>query len=371
MKQIAKTPDITAKLRASFGPDANIDGLIIYEAVLATNEPIRKTGGFFQGAVMSPHLLMEMAASLNSESVPIRMEHVNSGQPFGRVFSAALLNGGSELRGLMAVDGTNHPDVTSKLDSGTIDMVSIGISNKHFNCSSCGFDFFADTDEALTALWTGEDPNGHTIGKNGVHGVLSGLNVFTEVSLVGAGAIKSARVVGPSESRLTPEQQQRLAASAQGGKNVLILSASSPSPDKEIPVDLKEFANSLEAAVTEKVTATVKLAAAEARVAELTAEVASLSAVQADAAKLAVSEAEVAVAVTALSAEAKLILTACGEADAKIPATIAELTALIAEKRTALSAILPKGGASQSADGQSEVPLVSLSAGHSFRMPRK
>lgn len=348
MKQIAKTAEVIARLRTSYGADANLDALAVYEAIALNTLPLRKTGGLFQGARASLSLLTEMAASINAESVPLRIEHFSDDTPYGRIFYGQVLE--DELRVMFAVDKTTSPDIVAKLDSGTIDQVSVGMQNKHLNCSKCGFDYMAAGAEMNR--WTLECADGHEIGQEGTFLWIDGLNIFLETSLVGTGAGRGARIVGPTDARLQNSQQfDRLAASAKdSGVGVLLLSPTA----KDIPVDLTQLTARVETLAGElavmRATAE-QVPALQARIVELEPAAAELESTRAD---LTAAQEAVAEAVTLLTAEAKAVLVACGEATDNVPDTVAGLVELIADRRAKFAAVIPVNGASNSADSSTE-----------------
>src|SRR5690606_32499373 len=141
MKQITKTAEILAKLRASYGADANVDVLAVYEVVLANTLPLRKTGGLFKGARMESGLLHDIANAVNAESAPMQAQHDTGPLPVGRLFAAGVV--GAETRRGVAVDGSTPAGLglIAQLDSGTVDQVSVGMVNKKLTCSRCDFDY--------------------------------------------------------------------------------------------------------------------------------------------------------------------------------------------------------------------------------------
>lgn len=363
MKQIAKSEKIQERLKAAFGPDANLNALAVYECIALTTLPLRKSSGIFQGARVSLSMLSEMAASVNAESIPLQLVHDNEVIPFGRFFYAEVVD--DTLRGLFAVDGVNHPDIVAKLDSGVLDQVSVGFTMKRLTCSACGYDFIDPSN--VMGLYTLTCDEGHVIGQDGVHAFVDGLNQFLELSLVGKGASPGAKIVGPSDAQLQQNEQFRLAANATPGLFALRLS---PTVEDSPNMNAEQMA-AFSAAVTGKATAEANLAIAEgkvttleAQVTNLTAQVTELTAAAADApAHKAAAEA----ALAALTAEAKTVLTACGKADTAIPTDVTAVLALINEHRAQFAGIIPPGGAAQSVETDTKsAPAPSNAA---FRSP--
>lgn len=350
MKQIAKNERINGQLRAAYGPDADLNSLAVYEAVLLNGEPLRKAGGLFKNARASLSLLGELANWVNKESVPIQLVHDTSELPYGRLFYAEVVN--DELRGLFAIDGANHADLVSKIDNGTLNQVSVGFNPKKLSCSKCGYDYLAPGHEM--ALWTMECSEGHTLNQDGTFLWVDGLEYFFELSLVGMGAAKGASIVGRNDSVLAdnPVFQQRLAASANGHIAGVRLS---PSDKEDSSMNTEQMAQ-FQAAVAEAATAKVQLQALQDQLTAAQAQITELNAREIPVDR----SAELAEAVAALQAEAKAILTACGEeVPAELPSAVGELTALIGKHRAQFAALIPPGGASNKEKAEQPAPRSS------------
>lgn len=385
MKQLTKSGEVLGKLRAQYGVDANLDNLAVYEVVLANTQPLRKTGGLFKGARLASSLLAEIVNAVNAESVPIQLQHKTDTIPFGRLFAAQLL--GDEARGLIAVDKVAHPDIVQKLDTGTLDQVSVGMVNKHLLCSQCGFDYAKP--EAYEARFDLACDKGHKLGEAGVHLLVSGLDSLFETSLVGQGAVRGARVLGPSESAF--KDNPRLAASSAADNQGGIAVHLTATVEDTSPMDLTAALGKIENQATQLGTVQANLATTEAARAALETQLATantdLAAVRAelDALKTgdlaqAVSakeaaEATAAAAVTALTSEVKLVLTAMGKSEADIDAAIkdkdaAALLSILTENRAQFAAVIVPGGKSAAADTDG-TQLKSTGSAGAFRSPRR
>lgn len=369
MKQIAKTDQIKEQLRAAFGPDANLDGLAVYSVIALTTLPIRKTYGLLQGARNTQATLAQLASKVNAESRPLLTEHNGSMAPIGRFFQAAV--SGEQLDGLIAVDGINHPDIVSKLDSGTIDQVSVNFAPKSLTCSACGYDFLAPGHEM--SVFTLTDDKDHVIGQNGVYALVDGVKEFFELSLVGMGGAQGARVRGPSD--MQHNEAYRLAASASPGLVCVALSPTLKDPEETMtPEQMAQFS----AAVEGKATATAELSAtknqltaAQEQVTSLTAQVGELTtqlaAANETAAAAQTHKDENAKAVEALTKEATTVLTALSKPVDNLPKDVTALLALIDENRGEFAAIVPPGGKSRTADTENKAPAPPAAA---FRAPK-
>jgi hypothetical protein len=343
MKQVAVTEQIQGQLRAAYGADANLDALVVYEAIALTSLPLRKAGGIFKGARNTVSLMGELASWIGRESVQLQLSHDTSTVPYGRVFYGEVIS--DELRVLFAVD-KSHPDIIAKLDSGTLDQVSVGFLPKSLKCSACAFDYMAPN--ALPQLYMLECDDGHRIGEDGNFAWVDGLQYFFEMSLVGMGAVNGARIVGRSDARIAndPQFQQRLAASVSDFAGVRL----SPTL-KDFPEMNEAQMATFQAAVAGEATAKTELAAANAA---LAAANTILEAAQARVVEL---EADSGLDVEALQAEAteakavlqdelKAVLTALGkDVPADLPTELATLKAQLSEHRAAFAAVIPVGGA--------------------------
>jgi hypothetical protein len=383
MKQISKTAEVLAKLRASYGADANLDDLAVYEVILANTQPLRKTGGLFKGARLASTLITEIVSAVNLESVPVQFQHDTSTAPYGRLFAAAA--SGDEARGLLAVDGKAHPEVVQKLDSGTIDQVSVGMVNKQLLCSQCGFDYA--NEKSYPNRWDLTCDKEHKIGDAGTHVQVVGLESLFEVSFVGQGAVRGARVVGPSESAFQDNQRLAASSAATGGALAVHLTAT---VEDDTPMDLSALTTQLTTAVSDGATARANLAmitterdGLATNLATVTGErdtaITERNTAQTDLATatetVTTLTAAHEAAITALSAEAKAVLTACGKSEADIETELKDkdataLLGIIQANRSQFAAIIPAGGAANSADLASTSKIAPRRT-NAFRSPAR
>jgi hypothetical protein len=380
MKQVEKTGEVLNALRASYGADANLDALTVFEVIASNSLPLRKSKGIYAGAVNTAALHADLAAWMGRESVPVQVQHNTETQPFGRAFHGKVTNGGSELRALIALDNTVHPDVVAKCNSGTLDQVSIGILPKSVTCSKCGWDYLsaAATHDNFYSATCG---NGHSVGEDDTHVFVNSADLFFELSLVGCGAVKGARIVGASDSVFQRSEPLRMAASATNGIQLGVEIVPTPVPTPKdtsvTPEMLAAYTASITDAATLKAQAAPLQAALDAANLQLTAVSAELATLQAGStdvvaltASVEASNAALADAVVALKAEANGMLVALGEADPKTPDTVAELVAMIGEKRALFAAAIPINGASAAAIADvGESKPAARSASPAFRSP--
>jgi len=381
MKQITKTPEITALLKQSVGTSVNTDNLAVYEAIALNNRPIRKNHPLFKGAIADRSLLLEMAASLSVESLPLQIQHDTDGLPSGRAFHGQVVDRGaeSELRVLFFMD-KNEDKLMNKIDSGTLDQVSVSVIPRKLTNSKSGFDYLG-AEAKPENIWTGTDDKGNTIGKDGVHARMVGLGSWHELSLVGKGGAENARIVSHDESYFG-SSYQKLAASGVD-PSVFLLEASTENET----MDLSSLTDKLVSLSADNATATASIATLTASNSTLTAQVADLTTkleaagkpsealvtAQADlAAKTTETEtlaASVEAAVASLQVVAKAVLAASGKMDAEVPKTIPELTALIDETKVKLSAALVVDGKTD--EKKNDVDAAPVANFGAFRSPAK
>ena len=363
MKQLPLTGDLLTKLQAAVGSTVDVSNYAVFEAKAINTNPVRKQHPLYNGGVHDRSFLLQMAQSVNTESLPLQIMHNSDNLPSGRIFYGEVLDtgAGSELRVLFWVDKGVAQSAVDLLNNGTVDQVSVSILPANACCSSCGFDFLGPK-STMDNIWNGTCDNEHVIGENGVHTVMSQLNAWFEMSLVGKGGIPGARLVSGADARLT---NHRLAASGTEASMLTLTLSSDPlSPEKNTmtPAELAAFIKDL-------TDTKVALALKDAALATSTAQVADLTVqLTASEAKLVEDPAKVAAAALALSDNAtltkslkdvaQLLLTGSGDVTAKVPETIAELTALVSAKTGAgfkLSLTPAAGGASQSSEDDDDL----------------
>lgn len=360
MKQLPMTPELSALIKKAVGDDVDTADLAVFETIALNDKPLPgKRGTIFQDAVVEPITLMQMVDKINSGAhLPLIADHELFGAPKGRFFHAGLNiadDGAIEMRALFYLDSTEDKLIT-KLNSGSLDEVSVSFLSTQFLCSECGWDYFAFGSRENFNAHTCE--NGHVIGENGVHAKLVGLNQFVELSLVARGAADNPKIVGRSASKLAPETTYRLVANGFEPNDYVVQASLGK---ESITMDTTKLMTDLVEAKTDVAVLTASVAKSDAKVAELSATVetqtATISTLTAD---LAAANAKVpadydavkdeaAAGITVLQTQLNALLVASGkaklEAD-KLPGTVAELSAEIETATNGLTAIIPVGGVS-------------------------
>lgn len=200
-KKLEHTQELINSIRKTTGDDSiDVSTFAIFQARMLSTEAI-KQGGFFDGSVVSRSTLVEMSDYVNKEGtvVPLQTMHNKQMLPVGRLFNTQvndLQNGHSELVGYFYIpqDDEMKISLVKDIESALIEEVSVGLLCKHALCSECGYDYFGEEAELINILLMTCE-NNHTIGKNGVHVRLVGMETFAELSLVGRGAAKDAKIL--------------------------------------------------------------------------------------------------------------------------------------------------------------------------------
>lgn len=366
MKQLDMTPALAALIKERVGEDVDPTNFAVFETIMLNTRPLPgKRGALFEEATVSPGTLKLMADHINAGNhLPLIADHELLGAPKGRLFHAGLdfSDEGLELRGLFYLDPT-ETELIAKLNSASLDEVSVAFLAEKFLCSECSWDYFEGG--RMENIYDRTCGNGHKIGENGVHGEMYGLRSFIELSLVASGAADKPKIIGKSQAKLAPETKQLLQASGYDEPDQLVLRASIKKDDEDMADNA--LLTQLSTLSTEKGELTAKLATETEKVAALTTErdtartelatandtIAALTKERDDARAESNSD-EIDAARAGFQAQLNALRVAGGEAELKddeFPATIAELIAAIDEKTAGLTALLPKpGGKSKSAD---------------------
>ncbi len=361
-KQVEKTPTIKDWIASAYGdPSVNLNDLAVFEAVSANTRPLRRRYGLHAGAVLEPSLIHEMPDVLKrGETVSLHSMHSAADLPVGRVFAANthLDENGSPVLHTMFYMSNRDADLVDKVNKGIVNEVSVGLTPKEIRCSACGWDY-KGADASIDNLLECTCPNGHTIGTDGVHARLHGLESWHELSLVDRGAVKGALILPRTKHTMvrTPDFERMAARGFE--PSLLTLHAQcdfSPSPPREKPpmdelVNLKAahivLTRDHEAAQATLTAAKTELAAANTRVRELETQLAEAAKGDLAALKTQLSEVEAFVNEYAAAAFA-----AVGKDAATLPATLSEKVAAIKEARSQLAlSIVPGGVAAGAAKG--------------------
>lgn len=368
MKQLPMTPELEALIKGAVGADVETANLSVFETIALNTKPLPgKRGTFFENATVMPITLAQMVDDINGGNhLPLMVDHSLSGSPKGRFFHAGLHydeKDGLQMRALFYLDPTEETMI-AKLNAGVLDEVSVQFLSTQFNCSDCGWDYFEFGSNKN--LDTKTCANGHTIGKNGVHGEMVGLNQFIELSVVARGAADNPKIVGKSEAKLAPESTYRLAARGfEPDALVLTASISTKEDDMDVTALTASYTDEVRKTATLTVevgqlttklsTAETALTAANADVARLTTELSAAVAAKPEGYDETVAERTA--ALTFLGKQFDHLLVAAGkpkvEGDAR-PKTVAEFSAKIEELTGGLTSILPTGGKSVAAGGDDD-----------------
>lgn len=236
-KQLDVTDAMLEQIQFVADTDMSADDVVVFEATAVNTLPLNKAGSIFDQGRLTRSTLVAMAESVNSknESVPLHTLHMQGDElPVGKVFHAfvnELADGQSELRAQFYLPRSSAT-LIEKVNLGILDEVSIGLKSEQLLCSKCGFDYFGDESD-FENLWDRTCANGHSIGNDGTHAVLQGLDAWMELSLVSRGAATNAKIHGRAKRVMPQEQQDRIAASGYAPEAVTLFA--SPTKQKEEP----------------------------------------------------------------------------------------------------------------------------------------
>jgi hypothetical protein len=356
LKQVPKTDRVKSLVAAAYGDDnVDMEAIAVFEAVAINSLPLRRKGGLFEAARVQRDTMLAMKALLDEgRHIPLQLMH-EGGIPVGKVIAADLNEtaSGPELRTMFYLP-TSESELITKLDAGVIGEVSIGILAKSVTCSKCGFNFFSDS-ATFEHIYERTCDKGHTVGKDGTHVQLNGLDKWMELSLVDQGAAAGA-VILPRPRQSLSASAERLAASGFDPGTLALFACAEHAPDApEKPKNMEEVIQlkaelivagkekeALQAAVDEQ---KGKLEAATAEVVELKAKLAEAE--KSDAAKL---KASLDVAAEFIQEAATAALAPLGKAEADLPAELSDRIKLVKEARSKLALTIPVGGASEASN---------------------
>lgn len=197
-KRVQLTEDVKKYIREKCGQDVDFNQFAVYQARGISTEPITQNSLYDQG-VLERQAIVDMANIINEplSTVSIQSMHNSWELPQGKVFHAEVVDENNATSALYTLFGvsTEHQDLINKTDNGVIDEVSYGFLPTKVLCSECGKDFM-DPDIDIYDLLEGHCPEcGAYMGKDGAHVVVPGVKSVSEMSLVGRGAAKHAKIL--------------------------------------------------------------------------------------------------------------------------------------------------------------------------------
>lgn len=361
-RRLQMTQALRERITAAF-EDVEPDKVAVFEAEVLNTLPVNKKGTIFDRATHTAKTLHDMAAVFNekplSMHVPLHMNHDQGyGMPIGQVFNAGVFEetGVTRLRAQFFLPLASEADTIDKLDTGTYNETSVGNRYKSILCSECGWDFLGK-DATSEHLWSRTCENGHTLGEEGVHLNLAGLDRWLELSVVSIGAAQKANIASRTRALLGESTYNQLAANGiDPSQTTLYAGATKPANTEKPKVELTQLVNDYTAAKVTLSQREATIVTKDAEIASLTAQVATLNTEKAALtttktetdAKLSAAELELkalketdhAKAAAELSevksfirSEADRLCVALGVAPIKADATLAELKASIEENR--------------------------------------
>lgn len=229
-KSVEATDEILAQIERITGTAIAASDIVVFEASVANTRPLNKMGSIFNQGRITEDTLRQMASALNSgqESVPLHTLHMQGGElPIGKVFQAEVVqapDGEAELRAMFYIPAS-ETGLVERINLGIVDEVSVGVKSKALLCSKCGFDYFS-ADAGFENLYSMTCEAGHTVGDDGTHVKLSGLDKWMELSLVSRGAASKPKILGRTKQIMGKETYDRIAADGLPPEAVVLFTAS-------------------------------------------------------------------------------------------------------------------------------------------------
>jgi hypothetical protein len=372
-KSIAITPRIEQLIsRNNGGEHIDLHSIAVFEASVLNTRPLSQPGSLFDKGVTTIETLNQMATYLNSGGlVPLQTLHQNGDElPVGRFFYGEVLpsttgDGSNELVCLFYLP-KSESDLVMKMDNGIIDEVSASLVAQHLLCSTCSWDW-RSADATFANFYDRTCGNDHVLGADGVHLSISGLDRWTETSLVSKGAANNAKILGRTKQRLGQEQYDRLAASGIVPEQLMLIATTTETRSPKMDKDMTEL---IEGLATTRASLTLKeteLATANARITELTGETTRLSAEVATL-KAGTTLTETTAQLTAAQAQVTELTAAAAASATELADTKAKLTTAEAQIAV-LQAGAGAGGRGEGAGAGSSREVRPSARNNAFKAP--
>ena len=379
-KRLEMTDQIKQRIAASAGPEVDPDKVVAFETIAANTLPLNKKGSLFHQGRISPETLALMSGVPAKGGVPLHTVHNQGGElPVGKVFYSDVMptnDGGMELRSQFYLP-VGQAALIEGLDTGVVDEVSVGVRPTQILCSACNYDYAAPEASIMNIL-NQCCPDGHTVGKDGAHVVMKGLDRWLELSLVSRGAADKPKVVGRTKALLGDARFNELVASGVS-PDATTLFGTVTKDENMSNIDVDKLVANLAAETgktavltAEKGTLTAqlaevntKLAAAEKQVVDLTAAAGEPGVkLAAEVEKSAKLQADIDAAVAFMTENLKASNVALGKKveDKDLPKDIAGLTAALSEATVSVHKFVPVGGKSNQVGNEAEQSEARLAA---------
>lgn len=217
-KKIQIDPRLQELIEKKCGKDIDMSKFSVYQARVVSTEPISQNS-WYDKAQMAHSTIFELADLINEDirNTPIQTMHDGTVLPIGRLIAGKAVEEDNGVTALYAdfMVSNEYTDIISRLDSGIIDEVSIGMAGKKLICSECGTDMMElDEGTRMMAYFTNSCPECDGVfGKNGVHLNIVGVKRLSEVSLVGRGAAKNPKILDTAKQISLAASGEQLKAS--------------------------------------------------------------------------------------------------------------------------------------------------------------
>lgn len=252
-KRLEMTDAIRARIAQAAGPEVDVSKLAAYEVIAANTLPLDKRGSIFNGGVIDQNMLAEMAGIPADGGVPLHNLHMQGMElPVGKVFYAQMIqndSGRPELRAQFYVP-LSEEKLVAGLDTGTVDEVSVGVRPKQLLCSTCQWDYNGP-EASLMNILDQCCANGHTIGKDGNHVMLKGLDRWMELSVVSRGAANRPKIVGRTKALLGADRYGELIAAGKSPEATTLYASPTEDQEATMNVDVNKLVNDLAASAAQ------------------------------------------------------------------------------------------------------------------------
>lgn len=384
-KRLEMTDALRARIAQAAGPEVDVSKLAAYEAVVANTMPLDKRGSLFHKGQIDAGLLAEMAGVPAKGGVPLHNLHMQGMElPVGKVFHAALIQndaGNPELRAQFYVP-LSEVDLVSKLDTGVVDETSVGVRSKQILCAKCGYDYAAPG-ASLMCILNQTCPDDHTVGEDGNHVQLKGLDRWLELSLVSRGASDRPKIVGRTKALLGDGHYGELIASGVSPEATTVFATATKESPMTVDVnklvaDLSTSAANLALEQNKVTVLTGERDALKTQLEAATAKVTALEAAATEPAKaLGVAQTEITAlkaaaeeTVAFLTAQLKASLVAEGKTveDDKLPKDAKGLVEALKASTDSVHKLIPVGGRAAPARSGTETDMKATGAHSAFKV---
>jgi hypothetical protein len=149
-----------------------------------------------------PTALQQVVDKINSDGLPLLLSHDTSSLPIGAWYSAEVDAEDQVVsKFFIPKEISEYEDVSTRIDTGILDSVSIGFSSGVHDCSICGNDIqdYEACPHIPGRTYEAKDPiSGTSLGEQTCYVMLDDISP-KEGSLVYSGAVQNAKIIDSSD----------------------------------------------------------------------------------------------------------------------------------------------------------------------------